>query len=81
VASICSLNRPSDRHTYCEGPRDGRRGFEQQWTTAAAAEPMRESPVRYSPPRAADYRSAPKSHQWTLLSHGGARRGERPFRG
>ena len=50
VASICSLNRPSDRHTYCEGPRIARRGFEQQWTTAAAAEPMRESPVRYFTP-------------------------------
>jgi hypothetical protein len=47
----------------------------------AAAEPMRESPVRhFTPEDAPRYRSARKSHQWTPLSHGGALRGERPCR-
>ena len=50
IACSSLLQRSAHALLRGSGSSDGRWGFEQQWTTAAAAEPMRESPVRYFTP-------------------------------
>jgi len=50
IACSSLLQRSAHARLRGRGSSDGRWGFEQQWTTAAAAEPMCESPVRYFTP-------------------------------
>src|SRR5215467_16354209 len=50
IACSSLLQRSAHALLRGSGSSDGRWGFGQQWTTAAAAEPMRESPVRYFTP-------------------------------
>src|SRR5215468_6879204 len=76
IACSSLLQRSAHALLRGTGSSDGRWGFEQQWTTAAAAEPMRESPVRYFTPE--DCRLpertqiAPVDSAEVMAGHGGA---------